>query len=80
MFYIRLVLQVLATLAMYGFFDLGMDWIDEGSGLNPWLAFPLSFILFVIVIASLIEDYRDIQDDYEDEQLNRVMRQREWNK
>lgn len=47
MLVIKFVLNASLIALAYCLTILGLDWMEIGHGLNPWIAFPLAFIITV---------------------------------
>ena len=55
---IRLTLLAALTLLAFTLATLGLDWIDYGYGLNPWLAFPIAAFITIFVVRTIVMDIR----------------------
>lgn len=55
---IRIATLAALTLLAFILANLGMDWIEFGQGLNPYIAFPISAIIITFVVRTIIMDIR----------------------
>lgn len=50
---LRIIFTVLLTCICLTCLDLGFNWINEGTGLHPAIAFPVATICFVLIVLML---------------------------
>lgn len=65
MAYIYGLLSLLAFIASGNLFILGINWLEQGYGLNPWIAFPLCLLFMVIGFSAGVQSI-SILDPVED--------------
>ena len=61
--YIRAFAVLIATGCAILLALMGLEWIEKGHGLNPWIAFPAAVFIYALPFALLIREahHRDCQ-------------------
>jgi phosphate/sulfate permease len=74
MFIIKLATHALLLCLSFILANLGLDWIELGYGLNPWIAFPVAAIIFAFVVyhvmRGIYEEHQNHKQQQHQDQLN----------
>lgn len=64
---INIVFCICTAILSFILFNLGFDHINFGTGINPWIAFPLCVICGVISLVFYITTVMKLSPDSDDE-------------
>lgn len=53
---LKLAFYTVIMICAFITFNLGMDHINFGTGLNPWIAFPITFLMVCLGLCIYIAD------------------------
>lgn len=71
----QVIIIIACALATVAYAGLGIDWIVEGYGLNPWLAFPIAIAALLIGWAVLGAFISDVLFEREEARLEAFRRE-----